>query len=141
MTETQAAGDPYDAVWAVFDRDSHKRLQEAFSIAQSHGVRAAYSNPCFELWFLLHFRYSSAELSPGAVIKALDCADCIPGYSKSMAGIYTRLQNARGDAADNAAKLRAYHLNAGNGPGANPSTTVDELVECIVELGQGQGPA
>lgn len=43
-----------DEVWAVFDRDEHPRYEEALSLCRAHGVHVARSNPCFELWLILH---------------------------------------------------------------------------------------
>lgn len=43
-----------DEVWAVFDRDEHDRFSEAVDRCKAHGVRVARSNPCFELWLILH---------------------------------------------------------------------------------------
>lgn len=51
-----------DEVWVVFDKDDAdenstkiQRFQDAFSIAETHEFKVAYSNEVFELWFLLHF--------------------------------------------------------------------------------------
>jgi RloB-like protein len=44
-----------DEVWAVFDRDEHPRFQEAVNLCNSHGVKVGRSNPCFELWLILHY--------------------------------------------------------------------------------------
>lgn len=51
-TDGQAARS--DEVWAVFDRNEHPRYEEAVSLCQAHGVLVARSNPCFELWLILH---------------------------------------------------------------------------------------
>ena len=45
-----------DEVWAVFDRDEHPRFNEAVAFCESNGVGVARSNPCFELWLILHER-------------------------------------------------------------------------------------
>lgn len=44
-------------VWAVFDRDAHPQGQvpEAMALAARSGVNVAFSNPCFEVWGLMHF--------------------------------------------------------------------------------------
>jgi hypothetical protein len=51
----------YDEVWCVLDVDEHPKLHEARQLANARGIELAISNPCFELWLLLHFRES-----PGA---------------------------------------------------------------------------
>ena len=45
-----------DQVWAVFDRDEHPRFNEAVELCRNHGVGVGRSDPCFELWLILHER-------------------------------------------------------------------------------------
>jgi hypothetical protein len=47
---------PIREVWALFDRDQHPRIPEAFAkLAGRDRIRVAFSNPSFDLWLLLHF--------------------------------------------------------------------------------------
>ena len=44
--------------WCVFDVEAptpHYRLREAVQMARDNRIRLAISNPCFELWLLLHY--------------------------------------------------------------------------------------
>ena len=43
-----------DEVWAVFDRDAHPNFSEAVTLCEQNGVKVARSDPCFELWLILH---------------------------------------------------------------------------------------
>ena len=43
-----------DQVWAIFDRDDHPHFDEAVRNCESQNVGVGRSNPCFELWLLLH---------------------------------------------------------------------------------------
>ena len=43
-----------DQVWVVFDRDEHERFDEAVSLCEANGIGVARSNPCFEVWLILH---------------------------------------------------------------------------------------
>jgi hypothetical protein len=46
-----------DEFWCVFDvewPDNHPGLAEAVAMAQREGIHLAISNPCFELWLVLH---------------------------------------------------------------------------------------
>ena len=48
-----------DEFWCVFDVEwpqNHPRLLDAVKEATENGIRLAISNPCFELWLILHFR-------------------------------------------------------------------------------------
>jgi hypothetical protein len=50
-----------DEVWCVFDVDEHPKLAEARDQANANGIQLAVSNPCFELWLLLHFQEHRAH--------------------------------------------------------------------------------
>ncbi|MGA9669933.1 MAG: RloB family protein [Terracidiphilus sp.] len=58
--EANAERDPYDFVWCIFDVESkvdqraRPRLSDAIAMAQQLKIEVALSNPCFELWILLH---------------------------------------------------------------------------------------
>lgn len=47
-----------DQFWLVIDKDrwSNKNLYEIKELCNDRNYRLALSNPCFELWLLLHFR-------------------------------------------------------------------------------------
>lgn len=44
----------WDQVWAVVDKDKHHDFESSIKKCQNVGIGAAYSNPCFELWLILH---------------------------------------------------------------------------------------
>ncbi len=51
--------DEIDEFWCVFDvewPENHAGLEEAVVAAKQQGVHLAISNPCFELWLILHFK-------------------------------------------------------------------------------------
>ena len=43
-----------DPVWAVFDRDEHSKYEESVHRCEAEGIGVARSNPCFEVWKILH---------------------------------------------------------------------------------------
>ncbi|MBL6617078.1 MAG: RloB domain-containing protein [Reyranella sp.] len=45
-----------DRVWAIFDRDEHPFYEEAIALCEREGVDVGRSNPCFELWLILHIQ-------------------------------------------------------------------------------------
>lgn len=53
----------YDKVFCVFDRDSHPHfsgtIQRIKDLSHKYPLQAIVSNPCFELWFLLHFEFTT----------------------------------------------------------------------------------
>lgn len=58
--ERRSRGRAHDEIWCVFDVDRHPELKHAGSLAREHGIHLAISNPCIELWFLLHFEDQTA---------------------------------------------------------------------------------
>ena len=54
--------DAFDQIWCVFDRDvvPVERFSRALQEAEESAIHIAYSNPAFELWFLLHFETCGA---------------------------------------------------------------------------------
>ena len=55
--KAEAAGKPYDAVWAVFDKDDFpaSSFNAAIIKAEQHEIGCAWSNEAFELWYVFHF--------------------------------------------------------------------------------------
>ncbi len=43
-----------DSVWAIFDHDDHAHFDSAVEQCRSRGIKVARSNPCFEVWLILH---------------------------------------------------------------------------------------
>jgi hypothetical protein len=61
-TAKRGKGDAYDQYWCVFDIDEHPHVDQALQLAVSSQISIAVSNPCIELWFLLHFQDQTADL-------------------------------------------------------------------------------
>jgi hypothetical protein len=52
-----------DEIWCAFDVEwprNHPNLVEAVALAKAHDIHLAISNPCFEIWLVLHLRDCSA---------------------------------------------------------------------------------
>lgn len=58
------ATEPGDSFWLCIDRDrwDHATLSHVISECHARNFNVAMSNPCFELWLLLHFRDVSETL-------------------------------------------------------------------------------
>jgi hypothetical protein len=117
--------EPFDATWCVFDRDEHLKIHEAMQQAAANRYEVAFSNPSFELWFLLHFQEQSAHIERHTVLKRL--VKHLPRYKKGL-DVYDELRPQQDVAVDRSLKLRSYHVKACEPENKNPSTTVDKLV-------------
>lgn len=121
----------YDEIWCVFDVDAHPNLQEAKLQAQNHGLKLAISNPCFELWILLHFRDQRAHQERGWVQSA--CRGHMPEFVKEVP--YEKLKAHYDEAVRRARLLWQWQTEQGRLSG-NPSTSVYLLTETMIELGK-----
>lgn len=124
-----------DEFWIVTDKDnwSDKRLDEVTQWCHDRSKKEirhfALSNPCFELWYILHF-----EKNCGLLETPKDCLDKIkkhiPDYEKSKCPSFSRQQieqairNAKNKALDAA-------IQEDNWPHKPGITTVYRIVERI----------
>lgn len=95
------------------------------------GINFIVSNPTFELWFLLHFKYTTKYYTDGnAVIK--DLKKYIPVYEKNM-DCFILTQEYVGEAIKNADKLaKNYGNERWPAKECNPRTDVGNLVELLL---------
>lgn len=113
----------FDEVWCVFDIDEHPFVAEAKQQARDNAIRVATSNPCFELWVLLHFQEQTAHIHRHAVQRL--CRDYIPGFVKDLP--CEHLSALRSSALQRSLALDKWQRDRDN-QGGNPSTEVHELV-------------
>lgn len=108
----------FDEYWCVVDVDEFD-IVEAVVAAEAAGISLAVSNPCFEVWLILHFADCTAGVSsPKAATEKL--RRHLPDYSKGaldFAVLAERVDKAVG---------RAKALGTGN-----PSSDMWRLVEVV----------
>ena len=120
--------DDYDQAWCVFDRDSFPpdRFNRALELAEQQGLRVAYANEAFELWYLLHFEYCEDAAHRSQYEDRLT-RHLGSRYVKNRPDLFERLEARQPDAARNAERLMRQYPIA-NPERDNPSTTVHLLV-------------
>ena len=120
-----------DEVWCLFDIEwpqNHPNLKEAIALAKKSNVKVAVSNPCFELWLLLHFQDQAAWLDTNAAKRILRRHD--NSQDKGLNGATYMPQRA--EAADRARALDARHRgNATNFPADNPSCGMHHFLNAV----------
>lgn len=124
----------FERKWIFIDRDEARtnensghtveNFKSAIADARRAKVKVAWSNPCFELWFLLHFELRSTFVDradlPNLLTKRLGF-----DYAKNNTLLYVSLRDKIQDALRNAEKLAG--LNTAEPCDANPMTTVHEF--------------
>jgi RloB-like protein len=127
--ERRGRGAAWDEIWCVFDEDSHPNLDAAIAKAEANGIRLAVSNPCIELWFILHFEDRTAYIERRAAqSRARELLGCEKGLSDAALEL---LGERYDEARARAIALDAKHAGDGSPPRSNPSSEVWKLVDRI----------
>ncbi len=136
----------FDHQWIVIDRDEERtqkvnnnsqsghsleNFNQAISNAIRKGIKFAYSNPCFEIWYLLHFEYTSAAIDRKQLVTQLE-----HGYQYAKNKLFTKVldQELQDKAIENSERLIQswIDINGTTNPAKdNPSTTVHDLVKLL----------
>ena len=125
-----------DLAFAVFDADlwgtRGKQIQQAINYAEKQEIKVILSNPCFEVWFVLHFEDGKSPYnSSNGVIDRLK--QHIPDYQKSK-DIFGLLRERMNEAIYHAEQLREYHEGKKTSE-QNPMTDVDRVVKLLCGTG------
>lgn len=121
-----------DRAFCVFDTDTDMRkntqINAAVKLARDNGINVITSCPCIELWFLLHFEYTTAFLDNSMVLSKLK--KYIPEYMKNY-NIYPKISRYMFDAIKHAQRLEKYQLGLNRkiiSVGANPHSDVYKVL-------------
>lgn len=120
-----------DQCWCVFDVDEYwnhnpNKFKAGVKLAKKNDIHLAWSNECFELWYLLHFQVLQTGIPRGDYdtklkthFRRLDGKS----YAKNCS-IFIRIVDKQAEAIKNARQI--FKTNKVE---KNPSTAVFQLVE------------
>ena len=131
----------FEQVYAVFDRDDHRRYFEALQLAQSLDgklrndnrqpvtFRAIVSIPSFELWLLLHYEDIRHPLHRDEVLRRLK--QYLPDYEKGGIGTFAKTRDNMETAHQRARQLaeRSHPYND-----SEPYSDIADLVDVLQQL-------
>jgi hypothetical protein len=128
-----------DKGYCVLDSDfvasKNKQIASADKIAKDNALSLIVSSPCFEIWYLCHYDYSTKAFgSNEEVIDVLKKK--IPQYDKNKEDMYELLRPILDNAVSNAKRLEKYNLQGGKMTHTvefMPSTEVYRIIETIIE--------
>ncbi len=132
--------DPFDRIYCVFDRDSHKSFDDTLSQISEQPpelkIYASTSDPCFEYWVLLHFKYTTKPYiasgkKSACVLVINDLRKCMPDYSKKSTNLFSKLWDKLEKAKKNANKIQIKNSEEVFN---NPSTNLHILVEYLQNI-------
>lgn len=127
-----------DKVYAVFDTDVNPEKQqlidEAKKLAKENGVEIITSTPSFELWFLLHFGYTTKMFTSNNDLQN-EFMKHIENYSKN-GNTYRQIKDMTEQAIEDAKRLEKYQIENGqalDNVNCNPYTAVYKVVEELIK--------
>lgn len=140
--------DNYDCVFCVFDKDEHEQHGNRYSNALNKirqikikGVTfaAITSNPCFEVWPVLHYELRTAPFLPGSERTAAQevvhhLSQYLPHYKKGRQDLYSQIKSQTKQAITFAKRLEQENQSNGSD---NPATDMHVLVEYLYGLKNG----
>ena len=112
----------------MLDASGTHELDAARAVAVEHGISVAVSNPCLELWFLLHFAEPSTPMTRTEIGERVRRhLGCEYGLDDEALAALARNHNA---AIARARALERLH-NHGSDGASGPGSDVWQLVEVI----------
>ncbi|SDD65442.1 RloB family protein [Actinokineospora iranica] len=114
----------FDVEWP----QNHPNLDQAMRLAREHDIKLAVSNPCFELWLILHHADQSAFLDTKAAERRSRELDGRAG-KRIDAAAYLPHRQAASKRASVPAERHARDQTAF--PHDNPSSTMGDLLAAI----------
>ena len=121
---------PFDEIWCIFDRDEHPYVNEALALAERHQIGVAFSNPCFELWLVLH----ANDLRRHTERHAVQAISADVGFTIGKGlhpDAWPRLRSTWEIAEQRGLALEVLHQGNESPPGSNPSTSVAQVVRSL----------
>ncbi|MCK5225515.1 MAG: RloB domain-containing protein [Planctomycetes bacterium] len=125
----------YDIIYCVVDVEAptpHTDIHKAIDKAKSNALEIVLSNPCFEYWYILHFKKTSAHFKSSKNVNT-QLKKYYPAYAKSDTTIFNIVYPKTNDAIKHSKEvLNEHHSNAADLIKCNPSTHVHKIVEYLL---------
>lgn len=123
------------SVWILFDKDDFSADQVQQAIALIHAqpgskVHCAFSNPCFDLWLLLHFENGAGAITRPEIYKRLRKHVDYYHQETNKKVFYRDFKDGIVAAIERAKKIDSVHYSGGTQP--PPSTCVWRLLSEIL---------
>lgn len=125
-----------DRAYCIIDTDTDKGKQSRIDAAcrmETDLVKVISSSPCFEEWFLCHYRWSTGYQTSSAAVDELK--ERCPGYRKNS-NIYPLIKGLQDAAITNAKRLEQFHRDQGRSEhsvDSNPSSEMYKVIEFLTK--------
>lgn len=127
----------YDSIFAIFDKDNlpDKNIIDAHKLAQQNDIKIIFSNECFDLWLLKHYKRISGHTNRQSIYKqltqTLNLTDSYEKYKADNEFINKNFFDYVHRAFNNAEHLTDVEIQTEIPP--NPYTNIHYYLETIYE--------
>lgn len=126
--EDRQRGGGENEYWCVFDVNRHPRIPDSIRMARDNRINLVVSNPCLELWFILHFEEQNAHIERRDAQNR--SRQLLAWHKKTLPGqVLESLADRYEDAKNRAIMLDKKHQGDDRPPRSNPSSDVWRLVD------------
>ncbi len=118
------------------DQAKDDQIAAADRLAKGSAAVQIVSNPCFEVWFLDHFRFTTKQFHSSSEVVSDLFSNC-PEYSKNRLDMFEQTKVRLQTALSNAKRQEQYCKNAGNKPHTytfQPSTEVYRIMDVLQQI-------
>ncbi|MBR2800301.1 MAG: RloB domain-containing protein [Oscillospiraceae bacterium] len=130
-----------DLAFSLVDSDCNPskdgQMREADVLARKTKtvkVRQIVSSPCFEIWYLLHYTYTTAQFARSSDVVDLLRSKYMSEYSKALEGVYSLLRDKQDTACRHADQLYEHCKDKGARPHTTAFTPSTEMFVVIDEV-------
>lgn len=126
----------FDSIWIIFDVDENpdNTMSNVIQEARDSGIEIAISNPCFELWLVLHRQDQTRHIERDKIQKEAKRLNMINDRKHIVSDAHQTLLEQYDEARNRAKQLEAMHRGNGSRLWENPSSQVwkfvDHLLKC-----------
>ena len=118
----------FDEIWCIFDVDQHPNIEQAIREARDNDINIAITNPCFELWLVLHYQDQSGYISSSKIQSEARRLGILKGkhLSEDSANI---VRGNYEEAKSRAQRLEKRHIGDNSESWENPSSQMWKFVD------------
>lgn len=130
----------FDEIWCIFDVDEHPNIEQAIQEARDNGINVAVTNPCFELWLVLHYHDQTGHIDGKKIQREAERLGILKGKKEISKGGANVVRKKYDDAKSRAKRLEQTHRRNGYKYWHNPSSRVWRFVDrlaLLAEVGDG----
>lgn len=114
-----------DRVWIVFDQDDHDEIDRVIRECDANGIGYAHSNPCFEVWLILH--HEDYDRDEHRHLTQKRCEQVCTGYDSKTRKI-PDLNALMHKVKDAEKRAKALEVRRNSDGGRSPQTNVYKLI-------------